>query len=265
MRYANRIALSFLLFVLSISFTLTQVHTAQAGNPCADSIESCPKNGCAAIGSPNAISNALKKRIISVANAKTVTFATMEKLQEIADTKIPQNHFLTQEERNSLKNLNVNGKKISEGDAVRLGGYIVGNPHQNKGESVNCNLTGVDNNDFHVTIAESIEHEDEEVDVEDVELEFNGIVVEPVPQHRPESWSISNIKKIQKEKKKVLIVGQLFYDSKHKVNSDPEHPLKSQPRRISLWEIHPVIKIYVCEKPNGACKDSKYSDWEELK
>lgn len=255
-----------LLCFLVAVFLLLGIQPALAANPCADDLQSCPKNGCAAEGSPNAIMNALKKKIISVANAKKITFVTMEKLQELADGKVKQDHFLTQEERNLLKNLNVNGKRFSEGDAVRLSGYIVGNPHPNPGESVNCNLKGVSNNDFHVTIVETLEQEgDADIDVEDTSLEYNGIVVEPVPQHRPDSWTIPSIKQIQKDGKKVMVVGQLLYDSKHKVNNDPDHPLKNQPRRMSLWEIHPVIKLYVCNKPNGSCNDNSYAGWDELK
>lgn len=255
-----------LLIVLSIVVLLLGIQTAFATNPCADDLASCPKNGCAAAGSPNAIMNALKKKVISVANSKKVTFVTMEKLQALADSKVPQDHFLTQEERNLLKNLNVNGKRFSEGDAVRLSGYIVGNPHPNKGESVNCNLSGVENNDFHITLLETLEQEGEnDINVEDTNLEYSGIVVEPIPQHRPASWTIPSIKQIQKDKKKVMVVGQLLYDSKHKVNSDPSHPKSNQPRRMSLWEIHPVIKLYVCEKTNGSCNEDKYSEWTEVK
>jgi hypothetical protein len=101
--------------------------------------------------------------------------------------------------------------------------------------------------------------------VQNANLEYQGVVVEMIPQYRLKSWTIKNLENIRMEKKKVLVVGQLFYDSKHKVNDDPDHPLGGQPKRMSLWEIHPVVKFYYCDKPDSACNDNKIEEWAELK
>jgi len=50
---------------------------------------------------------------------------------------------------------------------VQVVGYLVGKPHANSGESVNCKLTGATNNDFHLTLADDPASE-----------EFSGIVVD---------------------------------------------------------------------------------------
>ncbi len=247
-----------------------------AGQPCADNLNICPDIGCAKQGSPNALSNQLKRNLIPVDldssagrnKIKKVTFVTMKKLQKLADNLVGQDHFLTEDERELLKNLKVGKKSFSEGDAVRLSGYIVGKTHANRGESVNCNLTGESNNDFHITLADIPEYDASagpEEGIDRTDLEFKGIVVEMVPQERPVGWTIKKLRKIQREGKQVIVVGQLFFDSKHRVNDDPEHPLKSQPKRISLWEIHPVRKFFTCEKSNGSCDEDNYEDWTELK
>lgn len=271
----SRIAILLLCAFLFIS-NIGSVATVFAGEPCADDLESCPNIGCAKKNSPNALSNQLKRNLISTdletsvgrKKVKKVTFVTMKKLQKMADDLVDQDRFLTEDERDLLKNLKIGSKSFSEGDAVRLAGYIVGNTHANKGESVNCNLTGERNNDFHITLAEISEQdrsEGVEEGIDRTNLEFKGIVVEMVPQKRPSSWTVKKLREIQRAGKKVLVVGQLFYDSKHKVNDDPEHPLKSQPKRISLWEIHPVRKFFTCEKRNEGCDEDNYEDWTELK
>jgi len=60
----------------------------------------------------------------------------------------------------------------------------------------------------------------------------------------------------------VLIEGQLFYDNEQLVNSDAAAPSPSQPRRMSLWEIHPITKFLVCDKRE--CDPSRPSDWTPL-
>ncbi len=268
----SKYVLPFLMVFLVLSIiesSLCNKIAYAAAQPCAESLDKCPENGCAAEGTPDAISNQLKRHLVDVENAKKVTFIIMQKLQTAADDLVGQNHFLSQEDRDLLRDMEINGKKYSEGDAVRLAGYIVGKSHANKGESVNCRLTGVKNNDFHITIAETAGPEEDDSGEEGgkatTDLEFQGIVVEMIPQHRLEHWTIKKLEQVRTEKKKVLVVGQLFYDSKHKVNEDPGNPLAGQPKRMSLWEIHPVVKFYVCEKASGTCNDNTLADWKELR
>ncbi len=242
---------------------------ATTKEPCAESLDKCPDIGCATPGSSEALSNTLKKRMVPVTNVRKITFVTLQKLQKIADEKVGQNHYPNKEERALLKSLNVNGKKVGEGDVVRLSGYIAGTPRSMGGESVNCRLTGKDNNDFHITLAEiaepSQEGDEHESTVKEEDLEFQGVVVEMIPQQRPANWNIENLKDVKNQKKKVLVVGQLFYDSKHRVNNNPDKPIGGQPKRMTLWEIHPIYKFYVCDKIDNDCDEDKYKEWRELK
>lgn len=81
---------------------------------------------------------------------------------------------------------------------------------------------------------------------------FRGIVVEMIPQHRPIQWNLHKLLRVETEGRPVLVVGQLFYDMKHKVNDDPSNPTQGQPIRASLFEIHPISEL-VCMR-----------DWKNL-
>ncbi len=95
--------------------------------------------------------------------------------------------------------------------------------------------------------------------------ECSGVVVEMIPQGRSEhaNWTKENLWKIEKEKKPVLVVGPLFYDSEHLKNPNCAHLLSGQPKRMSLWEVHPVIEFYVC-KAGHACDPAASGDWSPL-
>jgi hypothetical protein len=272
------VLLGTLFLFASLDFVATEAlgQKKKSSGPCAQDLAHCPEHGCAPEGSPNALSNTLKRNLISVdldtpdgkKQVKKVTFLTMKKLQKLADDLVDQNKYLDEDERAQLKDLKVGNKTYSEGDVVKISGYLVGKIRVNKGESVNCKLTGSENNDFHLPIAEIPEHDDTEGVEEGVDrsdLEYQGIVTEMIPQQRPKSWTPATLRKIQKEGKKILVIGQLFYDSKHKVNDDPQHPIGGQPKRMSLWEIHPVSRFFFCDKPNGNCNINKYEEWQELK
>jgi hypothetical protein len=62
----------------------------------------------------------------------------------------------------------------------------------------------------------------------------------------------------------VRITGQLFYDNAHFPNRDSSHPIGGQPKRFSLWEIHPISAFGVCKRTNNSCDVSNDSDWTPL-
>jgi hypothetical protein len=57
-------------------------------------------------------------------------------------------------------------------------------------------------------------------------------------------------------------VGGLTYDNEHLVNGDAQHPKSGQPKRISLWEIHPITAFYVCG--TGTCDPARTEQWVPL-
>ena len=58
------------------------------------------------------------------------------------------------------------------------------------------------------------------------------------------------------------ITGQRMMDSSHKPCT-PGHP--QSPRRLSVWEIHPVYAIDVCKKKSiSFCRVGVDTDWDAL-
>ena len=165
-------------------------------------------------------------------------------------------------DHHQLKELGIGKQKVSEGDLVAVIGFLVSDKLSGSAgktqiraassESVNCRLTGQQNNDFHLTVAQQAGLP-----------ETSGIVVEMIPQHRPINWTKSNLDRVLRDGQEVLVVGGLFYDYEHNVNDDPEHLQGNQPARFSLWEIHPVTAFLTCPKAK-TCDPSVESQWQAL-
>jgi hypothetical protein len=221
----------------------SKVDQVQSQIVCVDTLKSCPMSGCADSSSPQGIQNALKKTIPRGV-VKPITFANLKTLQDQADQLVGERKPLAKTERERLKNLSTVGGTFSEGDAVRLVGYLVGHPRVEGRESVNCSLTGVENADFHLNIAP---HKDD--------TEFASIVAEMIPQDRLPGWNYGKLQKLLS--KQVMVTGQLFYDNSHKTNSDPQGP-PPDPRRFSLWEVHPVTTFMVCSR--DACDPNQQAE-----
>ena len=133
---------------------------------------------------------------------------------------------------------------MSEGDLVELRGFVIQDsprPKPAEPESVNCRLTKAENNDIHIPIVE--DNEDQE---------FAAIVVEVIPQGRPDGWKSKKLKRAARDDRPVIVRGRLFYDNKHLVNGDQDRD-NGEPKRFSLWEIHPVSAFYVCFRADRKC------------
>jgi hypothetical protein len=153
--------------------------------------------------------------------------------------------------------LESSNQTVSEGDLVELRAFLAATglpnrPGPSGAESVNCRLSGVKNVDFHIPMV---------ADPDDTE--FEGIVVEMVPQDRNEKWTSKKLKRIAREHRQVTVRGQLFYDNKHLVNDDPDDVVPRQPKRHSLWEIHPVTEFLVCMSANKKCGPNS-QQWRKL-
>jgi hypothetical protein len=234
---------------------------------CKPDLAHCTPIGCAKPRSPHALFNELKRRTkdatgddITRGNARTITFEQLHALQSAADALLPEPKDLTKEQRDQLVALHVPGGTFGEGTGVRLVGFIApdnGSPssgaHEGGIESVNCRLTKPEERDVHVPVVASPEH-----------TECEGVVVEPIPQLRAEhpSWATGPLRQLAQQKKLVMFVGPLFWDNEHKVNPDCGHPRTGQPRRMSLWEIHPVTELYVCD--SGTCTADDKTGWRKV-
>ncbi len=217
----------------------------------------CPTTGCAADPrSPEATLNRTKRRQPHGTRPKRLTFADFESLQQQTDPIFPQKVHLkiSAADRQKLKGLRVSSGTVDEGSFVKLVGFLAfrpGKPHASGAESVNCRLSGQANQDFHIPVVERAG-----------DTEFEGIVVEMIPQRRPQGWTIPKIKRIGA--RKVLVTGALFYDNEHIVNKKPRSVIGGQPKRFSLWEIHPVKGFFVCLRAANACDDSRLDQWTRL-
>jgi hypothetical protein len=238
-----------LLFVAVLSSTMVRSTSAQT-TPCksATMVSECPTIGCAAPGTPEAEANTLRKHHPPTTGAiHRLGIPEFERLQIAANRLGLQGFAIAYGERSEYQ-------KLGEGQRVEFTGFIVGMPHARRTDSANCRLIGRDNNSFRLNLAELPD-----------DTEFDSILAEVIPQKRPLGWTLPKLRYLARTKRRVRVVGQLFYDSKHVVNSDPDDEQPGQPKRLSLWEIHPVSEISVCRFCYvSQCDPKRQNDWFPL-
>lgn len=227
--------------------------------PCFEPLSSCPARGCAKRGSPSALTNTLKRNLNPRGELRTLSFEDFGRLQAQVEQLFDGDYStLTKPDRARLRRLRAGEETVGEGDLVDISGFIAVEPQNSRprantsGESVNCRLPGTENNDFHISLTPRPDGS-----------EFEGIVVEMVPQERHENWTLSRLRRVQQARRMVRVRGQLFFDNHHKVNDDPQNNIRNQPKRISLWEIHPVTAFVVCTLPACAAEGTGWQALEE--
>ncbi len=234
---------------------LSSIALEAQAQPCVspETLNACTTNkptGCSAAGSAHGLVNQLKRTVPPQGTPTTLTFETFSQLQSAAVELVDQGVEIPPTERDKIKSIETAEGTVGEGSRVRLVAFLSdGNPHANSGESVNCNLRSEANNDIHISVTETKNGS-----------EFEGIVVEMIPQDRPAKWTSNNVDKLRG--KVLLIEGGLFYDNLHFSNGDASNPIAGQPKRFSLWEIHPVTSVKVCKKRTAnRCDPDRASDW----
>jgi hypothetical protein len=129
-------------------------------------------------------------------------------------------------------------------------------------EGVNCGIHGVESNDIHLVLAKTKTEPDD----------CNSFTAEITPHFRPAEWLIlsamhKTATKTAAERiaamdldRPLRLTGQMMMDGSHKPCT-PGHP--QSPKRISIWEIHPVYAIDVCKKRSiSSCRRDIDDDWE---
>jgi hypothetical protein len=224
--------------------------------PCVspETLNACTRTkptGCSSAGSAHGLVNQLKRIVPPEGTPTRLTFDTFSQLQSAAVELVDEGVEIPPAERDKIKSIETTEGTVGEGSRVRLVAFLSeGTPHANSGESVNCNLKREANNDIHVSVTETKDGS-----------EFEGIVVEMIPQDRPANWTSSKIENLRG--KVLLLEGGLFYDNLHFTNGDARNPMGGQPKRFSLWEIHPVTSLKVCKKARvSQCDPDKASDWK---
>lgn len=251
MRRTSVVILLFLVATTALAAPKKKTTSRAKPGPCHVSLADCPPRGCAAAKSPDALPNQLKDRSVTDGSTARLTFDDFAALQQEADALVGEKQPLSGAARATLKDLPVSSGKVSEGDLVEVVGFIIGVPHSNTSESVNCRLHGVDNNDFHIPLGREANADETE-----------GIVVEMIPQNRPDGWDLGKLKDVESQEWPVLVRGQLLYDNKHHVNADPQNLKQGDPKRFSLFEIHPITAFLTCE--TEPCDPDDATRWVRL-
>jgi hypothetical protein len=146
-----------------------------------------------------------------------LTLDTVSQLQTAAVELVDEGVEIPSAERDKIKSIDTTEGTVGEGSRVRLVAFLSdGDPHANTRESVNCNLKSEANNDLNIPVAETKNGS-----------EFEGIVVEMIPQDRPANWTSVNVAGLRG--KVLLIEGGLFYDNLHFANGDANNPIGASP------------------------------------
>lgn len=171
-------------------------------------------------GQPNpADFQAMQRLQIAVNNDRSIAFG---------DKNTATHHAGPQVDRRKLQ-------QSGEGRLAVIEGVLL-IARQEGGEGVNCkgHVTEDDaHHDIHISLVPPGSN-----------VECDGIVVEMTPHHRPPQWTKDNVMQFA-QGKRVRVFGQMMFDSSHFpcVN---RQPVSTNPKRMSLWEIHPIYRFEVC-------------------
>ncbi len=195
------------------------------------------KNNFCATGDPAWVTRVSFRKLQAAAAQAGITFGS--------DSKLP-------EDRSALANIykTSEGATIGEGSKVRLVAFVKDAHYSNvsNGESVNCGETGKEANDIHI------------VTVQDpADDECTSVTAEMSPHFRPDGWTPAALNALQAP---VRFTGQLFFDGSHRPCT-AGHP--QNPKRIAIWEIHPVYAVDVCSGSTLAdCPVGDETKWKPL-
>lgn len=118
------------------------------------------------------------------------------------------------------------------------------------GEAVNCNIPGNDTNDIHIVLMPNTTDQDE----------CDSTTAEMSPHYRPPAWTPDNIMKASAGHP-IRVQGHLFYDDSHAPCSGGK---SSNPKRKSLWEVHPVYSFEICSQATIEQCQGSGAEWTPL-
>jgi hypothetical protein len=220
--------------------------------PCVTKFEDCPDEGCGGQFDPNL--NRLKNIRSKDGDAKMQTLAWMKKLDD------PEN-FSQGDSREELASL-------GEGEKITVVAYLLVAKPELGGESCNCGFHTPEETDNHLVLVskttvdkfpvasssaanKAVFHSRE---LESETAEFTPRVRQTHPNFTREEVQ-PLIDATPQKALLVRVTGQLLFDS--------EHFIKNHLVRVNNWEIHPVLKLEVCETGNK-CKPNNDAGWKSL-
>ena len=211
---------------------------------------------CAVSGSPKntpalAAQDTAKDNFCAAGTPVVLTFEVYPGLQAAAESALGGASYEPPANRSMLHDLYTwNNKKIGEGTLASVVGYVESAHYSDvgDGESVNCELKGDQNNDIHIPIVQVAGAD-----------ECSSVTAEISPHYRPGVWTATNV---NKPKVPLRFTGQLLFDAEHR---PCRGTTVEEPKRQSVWEIHPVYAIDVCTANTiSACQGDDAKAWIPL-
>jgi len=206
------------------------------GTPGSESPQNAAKNNFCALGAAGPITiQAMVNLQTSVQSNKAISFGNAGKHPLSAHPGPMANRAPLQ--------------ALGEGKPVVLQGFVLAAEQEGE-ESVNCGKAVPDesvDHDIHISIVDSASNTNE----------CSGIVAEMIPHHRPTAWTPAAVDAVAKAHLMVRVTGQLMFDSSH-TPCVAGAAIEGDPKRASLWEVHPIYKFEVC--PSGKCATTGWVD-----
>lgn len=217
--------------------------------------DACPATGNSTPDTSQAAQNEEKNNFCAANTPNTpvnIDFDVLHQLQQEAagvttfgsDGSLPK-------DRSVLQKLSTKAGAIGEGTVVRIVAFVI-NAHASNvgsGESVNCKRPDAESNDIHIVLGQNSNQDDE----------CSSVTAEMSPHFRPDTWTPDNMN--HNNARLFRFTGHLFFDGSHKPCTGSTGP---NPKRSSLWEIHPVYAVQICGNPNNTCKVDSDQDWIAL-
>lgn len=234
-----------------LSFALSTLGYAQAEfpQPCQQPFFPSPtvtvadsSCGPAGNGGPETHQNAAKNNFCAALNQGQPTVVTFPRLKQL-QVAVDNDHSIAFGDKNTATRHagpQVDRTKLQqrgEGRVVVIEGIMM-IARQEGGEGVNCKGHVTPEDDAHHDIHISLIPPGNNV------VECDGVVVEMTPHHRPLEWTRDNVMQFA-QGKRVRVSGQLMFDSSH-VPCLNRQEVGTNPRRMSLWEVHPIYRFEVC-------------------
>lgn len=217
-------------------------------------LQNLAKNNFCVTGDPVPISyNAFVALQTAVNNMSNLSWGSGEKMPA---------------DRSPLQNLKIkdggHSLTVGEGSKVSFVGYVMAYEFADaeKGEDVNCDMSGDQNNDIHLTLRAApgliLKKPAGATDPR-----CNSVSAEVSPHFRPAAWAklASASTNPLFTKYPLRITGSLTFDAEHKPCANGKSHAGS-PVRISVWEIHPVYSVDVCKYATlTRCKATDDTAW----
>jgi len=214
--------------------------------------DSCTADGNGKPDTPQAAQNDAKNNFCASGPPVNVTFDVLRQLQQEAATKVTfGSDSKLPTDRSLLKGLPSPVGTIGEGTVVRLAAFVIDAHYSNvgAGESVNCKRPDRESNDIHIVLGENSNKDDE----------CSSATAEMSPHFRPATWVPESLN--QNNEHLFRFTGQLFFDASHVPCTGGQGP---NPKRSSLWEIHPVYAVDICMDPANGCTVGSDLGWVSL-